>query len=210
MRPALISALLLILCAPAASSQARNLPLAVVFADSAGLVADLARLPPNPDLTDSLYQVVYDGAGRLAKVEQVMHPEVGPDTAVVRILRQHLSVTAAPDGWVLLRVLPGGANPLAVVVPQLLWSQRGRALRAPGTSFPMPEPGMSRQLLVRIRVGPDGRPTTVFLLNSSGVMQADVMVVLQGRALHFRPAVFDGQPTPVWITLPMTVSTGMS
>lgn len=146
--PLILGSLTLLLASPA-HGQGHMVPLHAVVADSAGLAealrqipAAVRQLPPAQDSVRTLYHVVYDSAGKLDLVQQAIQPDAaGSDSAVVRVLREHLAATAAPDAWTVLRASPGEAEPLGVFVPQELWpgsAARGIARPRDGRAHPLP------------------------------------------------------------------------
>ncbi len=66
----------------------------------------------------------------------------------------------------------------------------------------------SGEVTVRMRVGVDGRPPTVYLLRSTDRRFADA-TLREVRRLRFEPARVGGRPVPVWVELPIHWSRGM-
>lgn len=70
----------------------------------------------------------------------------------------------------------------------------------PGTAL---RRGAEGEVLVRVRVGPDGRPAGIELARSSGDRDLDRAAVQAVRGWRFQPALANGQPVAAWVVVPV-------
>jgi len=147
----------------------------------------------------------------VAKLEPVAQPTkpslanelpelpVGDDPALAMASGKGTGSAAAPPP-------PAPAAPVPVAPPPAVAAHEGaNYLRNPRPAYPelAQRRGWEGEVLLRVRVSPDGRPATISVQKSSGRDLLDTTAVDAVRSWSFVPARQGGQAIAGWVTVPI-------
>jgi TonB family protein len=160
-------------------------------------LAAVSRLRFTPGQVDGVPVSVRVALPLRWEVQEPPHPA----EAAAEQLRAHAGL-AGPDST--------GAYELSMVETLPRASNTADMVRAMVQYYPaaLEGAGASGEVTVRMRVGVDGRPTTVYILRSTD-RRFDDATLRVVRRVRFEPARVGGRPVPVWVELPIHWSRGM-
>jgi protein TonB len=101
------------------------------------------------------------------------------------------------------RRAPNGGEPTPTLDVQAVGYLVAPAPRYPPASRRLREQG---EVLVRVLIGPDGRPAEVSVLRSSGFLRLDDAALEAVRAALFRPYVAEGRARAAYVRVPVDFS----
>ncbi len=93
----------------------------------------------------------------------------------------------------------GGHRPPAYDIPPVLANREEitSAMRAVGA-------GLEAQVILQMRVDPQGRVQEVKIIRESGVADLDDAALWIGEMMRFEPAQHEGRPVAAWVQIPVT------